>query len=284
MVEKGIIVIGYFIWWAVRDVLILREELKALLKTFKIPHPFAEVDDPEKVVAFHRSAFLKAKREVQQEFGQKFLIRKIAKNADAYTFGLVDESISQADKRLNYRHSATMTFLPATGDLLCDFPHRAFEEIQKKYEQYKDYCNSDDVRQILLETIDQYHRVSVRSRGGIYFIPAKFSQQVANIEQFVSALPGECSLAVAPQVDFEESKKAIYKAFVDDLKNKIANYKQELEDNAFSRQSAWAARLDAFKDLRNEIEFYADAMAFRAENLKEEIAELEGRVRAKLAS
>lgn len=273
---SGLAVIGMFIWWSLRDVSITRATFNALLKQIGIAY---EVPD-----TCFRSAFLKAVREVQANGRGKYIIRKIYKRSDEYCFGLVDEQINTRDKTLGYNHSANITFNPSTGNLSVDFRHAAADDIQDLYTKYRDVMDADDVREAIMGIIKSWRVVSVRGRGGIYFVPAKFESEVAKLETLIEGLGSECTLAVAPQVDAEKSKKAIYKAFVTGLKDKIAAFESEVETDALSRESAWENRIAEFKALKEEISFYQEAMSFQADDLAASLDKLTEKVREKIAS
>lgn len=275
---SGLVIIGFFIWWAIRDVKISKTAFKGLLKQVGLSFEFDQED-----TALRRTSFLKAVRETKARNRKKFLIRKISKEKDCYVFGLVDESVDKKDRNLDYNHSATMIFNPETGELLTDFSHRAFDEIKSLYEDYKENMNSDDVRDAIIKIISGFKKVSVRARGGIYFLPNKHEADVEKVEKLVDSLPGDCSCSVAPQIDTEKSKTAIYKAFVEGLKNKMATFREELENpTGKTRKSTWETRLEQFKGLKQEIEFYRDAMSFQVEDLSTELDSLRGDVQKQL--
>ena len=294
----GLSVIGYFIWWTVNNQRIKRKDLQKLIdkagirdkkgKPFKVPE------------AKYRSAFLKAVREVRGQHKNKgILIRKIKKDADEYLFGLVDEKVNKSAKSLQYTHDATMKFVPSTGKLRVNRKHRGFDLVKERYEEYKDYLNSDDVRDIVLTILNQVPTVSVRQRGGIYFVPEKFSDAVDSLEKLVGSLPGGSDmdltkvskgsangsyLAVAPQIDTEKSKKAIYKAFVASLKTRMQGFENDLEDKGITQKHALKTRLQEFKDMKAEIEFYRDALEFQVEDLTDNLKALTKKFKRKLQS
>jgi len=276
---SGLVIIGFFVWWAIREVKISKTEFKTLLKQAGLSFTFDQED-----TALRRTSFLKAVREVKAKNRKKFLIRKISKEKDCYVFGLVDESIDKKGRDLKYNHSATMIFNPETGELITDFPHRAFDEIKALYEDYKENMNSDDVRDAVIKIISEFHRVNVRQRGGIYFLPAKHETDVEKIEKLVDSLPGDCSCSVAPQVDTERTKRSIYKAFIEGLKTKMTTFREELDDPTFGavKKKTWEHRLDQFKALKQEIEFYKDAMAFQVDDLSTELEALRGDVQKRI--
>jgi hypothetical protein len=292
----GLSVIGYFLWWTVQNQRIKREELQKLITAAGIRDKKGK---PFKVAeAKYRAAFLKAVREVRGKHKNKgILIRKIKKEAEEYLFGLVDEKVNKNTESLKYSHSATMKFIPESGDLSVDGPHRGFDLVKERYEEYKDYLNSDDVRDIILTILNQVPTVSVRQRGGIYFVPEKFSQDVENLEALIASLPGGGDgdlkkasngsangsyLAVAPQIDTEKSKKAIYKAFVASLKSRMQSFEDDLEEKGITQKHALKTRLQEFKDMKAEIAFYRDALEFQVEDLTDSLKALTKKVKQKL--
>lgn len=292
----GLSVIGYFVWWTINNQRIKRRDLQRLVtaagikdkkgKPYKIPE------------AKYRSAFLKAVREIRgQNKNKGILIQKIKKDADEYLFGLVDEKVNKTAKSLKYAHNATMKFSPETGKLRVNHAHRGYDLVKERYEEYKDYLNSEDVRDIVLTIINQIPTVSVRQRGGIYFIPEKFADEVDRLETLVGSLPRGSStdlaktpngtsngsyLAVAPQIDTEKSKKAIYKAFVASLKSRMEGFEKDLEEKGMKQKNALRNRLQEFKEMRAEIEFYRDALEFQVEDLSSSLKKLKKKVKTKL--
>lgn len=291
MTKVDLPVIGYFTWWTVQGVKVKRTELQQILNEVGIKY---EIPFPP-----FRTPFLKAVREAQKtQKKNNLLIRKIKKSADAYEYGLVDEKVHQISKTLSYTHQATMTFDPDTGSLRCNGRHRAFDHIQDLYAEYREILDSDDVRDIILTVLRGAHAIGVRQKGGIYFVPAAHEDLLDKIEKLVARLPGGMSLddltaltngngtgssyvAIAPLTDAERSKRAIYKAFVAGLKDQMVKFEKELAEG-FKKKSALQNRLDAFKELRTQIEFYRDAMQFQVEDLTNNLDQLTDRVKQEL--
>jgi hypothetical protein len=230
-----------------------------------------------------RTAFLKALQDVRKRaHKQHLLIRKIYKKPNEYCFGLVDESVNVEEIDLTYFQSATLKFNPLTGDLACDHAHRAFDLIREKYSEYKDMLDSDDVRLLVSSVLLTNHRVSVRKRGGIYFLPASKKALVDQLTALLEKVNTQCSMEVAPQVGFEKTKAAIYKSFMNELKLEIATYRDEL-NSGVGRKSKWQARLEEFKALRDKVTFYAEALKFQGDTLLDQIDTLKNDVAARLA-
>ena len=273
---KGMTVIGSFCWWNIRNVKIEKAKVAALVEKFKIDCTLETMPV--------RCLFSRAIEEVKVKNQYKgLLVRKINKSPDEYLFGLVDEDIDPRAETLEYHHSATMSFCPQTGDLTVDKPHRAFEVIVKALQDFDTYYNSEDIRNIILDAIKKVYSTSVRDRGGVYFIPAKFDAEVEALEKFVKAVGPECYFAAVPQIDLDKTKRSIYKAFSEELHEKVLKYKTELGSETI-RASTWEQRLEEYKELKAELEFYGDAFSMQSQDLAKEIDGLRTAVEKKLSA
>lgn len=288
---QGLEIIGWFIWWTIRDVTITRDAFAALLKSAGLKYLPKQ---PKQ-----HTTYLKAIAKVQAEHRKDgLLIRPIKKRGDEYVHGLVDEKVL-GNEHLNYKHEANLRFFK-NGTMVCDNPdHEAYQLVLKYYDMYKETMDSDDIREVLFQILNDTYSLSVRNHGGIYFVPAEYSNVVEQLEKVVSGLGGDCYMATAPQIDEEKTKKAVYKAFVEGLKERIAAFRTQLEANLTDtevdknnrhynsvttrKHSALVSRLSEYREMKKEIEFYADAMDFQASNLREELEGLGDRLQKKLA-
>jgi len=279
----GLAIIGYFVWWTINKVRITREQFQEFVT--KAGVDYTPRKSQQDAAAMRRSAFLKAQRSVNQS-EKGLMIRKIKKQSDVYVFGLVDENVDKRAEQLNYQHTATMKFDVVHGNLSCDVSHRAYEEVKRLYEENQNYMDADDIRAVLLECLRKLHDVSCRGRGGFYFVSEKFRDQVESLEKLVELIDGgagESFFSIAPQIDAESSKKAIHKAFILSLREKISMFRAELEEDTLKKRGL-KNRIDDFKALREEIEFYQTALAFQAEDLAKELEDLTETVTDKLAN
>lgn len=288
---KNLEILGWFIWWTIRNVQITREDFAALLKQVGLKYELR----PAKA----HSTYLKAIARVQSEHRKDgLMIRPIKKRGEEYVHGLVDERV-QVGEHLNYTHKANLRFFK-NGTMVCDNPdHEAYKLVLQYFDLYSTTMDADDIREVLFEILGSTYSISVRQRGGIYFIPGEFSSVVEQLEQVIAGLGGDCYMAMAPQIDEEKTKKAVYKAFVEGLKERIAEFRKQLEANLTDtniskdhvrynsvtsrKQTALTARLSEYREMRKEIDFYADAMDFQAGALRTELEDLGTRLERKLS-
>jgi hypothetical protein len=134
-----------------------------------------------------------------------------------------------------------------------------------------------------LTLLGRLHRISVRQRGGIYFLPKTAEAELEKIENVINSLPGDCYISAAPQIDADKSRTAIYKAFSAELRSKLAKFREEIDTKTANPSKSkqvkcWKDRIEEFKALRDEISFYADAIKFQGEDLAQELVALEAEV------
>jgi len=280
--DAGLSVMGYFVWWSIHDVKISRDDFNAAVRGVGLTKEIPESKD--------RSVFLQAVREAKKSAQRDgLLIRKISKKADEYAFGLVDEKIDQAAQTLGYNHAATMRFDTQTGNISCDRPHRAFDRVKALYAEFTEKITSDGVRAYLLDVISQHWSISVRARGGIYYLHAASNQVIEQLENLLGVIGGDCFFAVAPQIDAEKSRSSITRAFMDDLRGKITTFREEIaekkdSDSKRKQTKCWKDRIEEFRALKEQVSFYADAFRFSGDSLTSDLDTLEQDVRAAFLS
>lgn len=282
---QNIEILGWFCWWTIKNVAISRVDFQALLKSVGL-------DYNPRDTGINRSAFVKAVDKVRSAHKKEGkLIRKIKAKGDEYVYGLVNEHADAAE-HLHYRHECTMRFYVKTGIMMCDnADHPSYQLVVKYYDYYLETIDSDEARNVLLAMLHNTFAVTVRQRGGIYFIAAEFSTLLEKLEKLINGLGADCYLALAPQIDEERTKKSIYKAFVEGLTDRIAEFKEKLEGNmsdashkyANRQHEALCNRLEEYRTMKKEIEFYADALDFQAVNLREQLDGLGEQLQRKLA-
>ncbi|MFA5132697.1 MAG: DUF6744 family protein [Candidatus Paceibacterota bacterium] len=273
MTANGLVIMGYFFWWSIREVLVKKVDFLASCKKVGIKYDIKDCD---------RTAYLNAVRQVKQQQGQHHvLVRMIAKDKDQHLVGLVDEKVDPKAQDLQYHHSATMSFNQKTGLLTCDHPHRAFDLIKDKYNSFKENLTSYDMRLIIKDIIDKMTPVTVREGGGIYYADEKFTRELKQVEALLKSLEG-CSMVLVPQINTEDTKKAIYNSLMEDMNRRLDNFQEEINNNKFSTPKGWAATLERFRETKKEVEFYAERLKFSGENVLEKLNAMENQVKAKL--
>ena len=272
--KSGIVVLGYFIWWSIQGVKILRAKLDELVQKSGL-----DISTPP---TLPRTAFLEAVRAVKSRaHSNKVLIRNLKKSKDEHIFGLVDEQVDDQHLKLGYSHRANLRFDQHTGEISVNTPHRAFDLILEKYNENQLFVNSYELRRWLMKILLKLSMISVREKGGVYFVDVKHEENLLKLITFLSEFEG-CELVIIPQVDDEKTKKAIMKAFVADLKHKVEIFREQIADEKFTSQKGWERKLKQFKELREEVSFYAERLEFNGKDLEADLKDLERKVRAKL--
>jgi hypothetical protein len=271
---KGLKIIGYFVWWSIAGVKVERDKFRKMVEKVGLDFEVPKV--------CMRSAFLMAKREVKSRaHGNRVLIRNI-KKGDEHKIALVDEKLDEVHAKLGYTHSATMFFDQKTYEIRCDNAHRAFDMVKEKYDEYKVFINSYDIRVILMKIIAPLNKISVRDKGGMYFIPDKYSDVVDKLEKLLDMLDGKCYLQVVPIIDTKQAKNTIYRSFIEELHQKIDKFKTELDKEKFTSNKGWESQLKRFEEMKSKIKFYTSALKFGAEDINDKLKELTGEVKKRI--
>jgi len=270
--SKTVPVLGYFVWWSVESIDEERDHFDEL----------CQQNDFETIKRNNRTAFLEAVRYVKaKSWTNHVLIRTIEKSKEQHLFGLVDEKVDQKSKSLGYEHKATLRFDQASHQIECDVKHRAFDLIRDRYDHNLKYINSYEMRRWIMKQIERWRNVSVRDKGGIYYVDAKYETNLERLERLLQQVGGVDFFTV-PLQDVEKSKKAIYKAFVEDLRHKLEVFKDQIENDKFSTAKGWSNAVEKFRALREEVSFYAERLEFNAKSLQKELEKLQADVRKKL--
>lgn len=270
---SSLVVLGFFIWWSIRETRVSRIKFEQELSTsglsFKLPD------------LCKRTAFLTAVRTIKQKsHGHKLLIRVLLKDGEQHLFGLVDETVDPKAKTLEYHHSATLRFDQKTHEVSCDVKHRAFDLVKAEYERNLYEMNSYDLRRVIMQMIEALTPISPREGGGIYYVPYAHKDVLEKIQTLINNIG--CRMDVVSLYDEEKSRNAIYNAFVEDVTHKLEVFQKDIDSDKFSTAKGWSSTIDRFKEMKDQVEFYADKLRFAGDNIMEKISKMEEQVKERM--
>ena len=157
------------------------------------------------------------------------------------------------------------------------------KEVKEDYEALKDCYTANQFRAAVIRFIFNHcEGISVRDRGGMYFIPSHKNEDFKKLEALFAKYPGN-SLTVIPVVDGAVAKNSMMKTMTGDVEAEIENLKKDFEnmkDDSSSRSVE--TRLEKYKKLRAKVENYEDLLAGTAVGLKEQLDKLSKAVVKKL--
>jgi len=272
--KNGLEIMGYFVWWSMEGINFSREEFEKLIEQSPL-----DISPPK---LCHRTAFLEAVRWVKaKSHTHHLLIRTVSKDKEAHYFALVDEKIDIENKQAGYTHEATLRFDQETFAVTCNQLHRAHETVKQRFQENVDNLNSYELRRWVQKILDRCRNISVRDKGGLYYVDLKYTDVLLGLEQIFDSVPG-ADFFIVEQIDSERSKKSIWKAFVEDLNSKITKFREALQEGKYSSNKGWENAIAQFKELKEEVGFYADRLSFTGSDLNKNIEELTGEFRRQL--
>lgn len=276
--------LGDFVWWSLS----------------RVQYPWADLQDQFRQNGLQenwlpqepnpKSAYLGAVRCVKErglgdEIGSKVLVRKILENSEKIIHGVVLETPDERAETLSYATENKITFFkdPSTRLIMeAEIHDRIFQKIQSEY-AWRCYCvDAVDVSRMLVNIIESLSGVTVRKKGGVYFVPRMYASIVQNLISIVSTMGNSCVFAV-PVVDAESVRKTMFRVFKDEMISDLHEAKQELhEAMAAGKKIDLNVRLERYKTARDKAKMYEDLLKITAEDVHGLISAMEQDVRAAL--
>jgi hypothetical protein len=155
--------------------------------------------------------------------------------------------------------------------------------VKEDFETLKDHYTANQFRAAVIRFIFNHcEGISVRDRGGMYFIPSHHNAQFNKLEKLFDKYPGN-NLTVIPVVDGQVAKKSIMSTLTGDVQTEIENLKKDFENmKEDSTERSVNTRLEKYKKLRDKVENYEALLEGSASELKAALDKLSKAVVTKL--
>lgn len=264
--ESGNIdIIGYIVWWNVREVKVTRDWFKSKLDQIGI--------DGEKYAKEHnyRATFIRALKHLEEQR----IIRKVTEDPSRLIYQFTSEILVDDDEspRLDYVPETTIEINKSVY-----FSTESFSEsitkcdenlkqilIDKFNEEKINYKSSDITRYVQKIFGDQADLVSLRPQGSVYFVPASYKALIKNIANILAEVPqGTASLEYFPVPDVESSRKAVGQGVEDEISYALTKIEEDvalLTSNDDEITDKWVqTRLDRVNKLKERVNMYADIL------------------------
>jgi hypothetical protein len=225
---KSYDILGYTVWWNIRDVEITQDQFAALLRQAGIDEKYAREH-------IYRSAFIRALHNLEE----KRIIRRVDETGSLLTYQFTAEQVVTTDgeKSLEYDKETVIIVDKDVYRRTGDFKKalvQGRDDIKQKvltfFEQEKTkYYSSDITRYIQKIFQDRADFVNLRPQGCVYFVPARYSEVVQSIKRMVEQLNKLCSLEAMPIVNVESSREVIGGAFTLEMQQVYVNIAAELK-------------------------------------------------------
>lgn len=270
-------VLGYIVFWNVRDISIVMDDLAKILEECGIDKKYAREHN-------YRSAFIRALKSLEdqriirkvEEDSSRLVYQftseiKVADDPDNPHYMYTPETIVEIDKDAYYAYEDF-----ARAITKCD--ERAKPVIIELFNKEKVRYKSSDITRYVQNIIsDSADIVSLRPQGSVYFVPATYRAAIDRVVKLMGMIqekaqdtnPGaSASLEFVPIPDVTSSREMISNAFSGEIEVNYTKMKEEVTD-VLSRSAEMTERwvnfrLEKIAAIRNRIAMYSSVMPERA--------------------
>lgn len=221
--------LGCLVWYSVADqVKIAQVEFNDLVAKAKAPN---STQKPPANSDIFRRACTNTNRHWTRIPGlngtyKNVLIRDASSDTLKIYKQIVVEVVDEDDHRLDYEVVGSMWFNKSVDRVgrqidALDSAHAGdfqtiVSEVTQYYRNHAGLLNADRIRQSYHHTLEGPLRaVRVRDSGGVYFVSAAHSEELAGMEHLAALLPTGMEFRIIPLLD-DENQRAMLKAAVED--------------------------------------------------------------------
>ena len=274
-------ILGFLVWWNIREITITRDEFIVALKTAGIDDRYAREHN-------YRSALIRALRSLEEER----LIRSVHEDRVNIVFQFTAEVKveDQNNPSLQYKPEVTITVDKEAYGMFQDFAQaitkvtdlKTNEESIKSAEikaqiaaafelQKNSYKSSDITRYIRRILEDNADFISLRQQGSVYFVPAKYQETISKVTTLVNQLGGPCVFQAVPIPDVAGARKMVGDSFAEEVATTIAGMDKEVQEvqSADKKVSQkWIEhRMSQIQKIKNRIDMYFEVLGGKAAEL-----------------
>lgn len=252
--------------------------LRAALAAAQFDESFARDMQP-------RNAFTRAAASMED----KRIIRKLADRGGQLWFQFTRED-AEGDgdaRRLAYNFEAVLILDKATGAVTCDGHPDLVVEAERLINLEKDTRYTNDITRIMSTIFVKNADVfPVRSQGGCYFVPAKFSEFLDRLDAFLTALARGASLRRFPvPAGFPAGDRSVKESVDYGLGQMIDEHLKAVEAMDDSTRKGTADKaMDLVRQTRFKIEAYADFLGDKQADLLKRVEDAREVLRQKMAA
>lgn len=274
--QTGGAYIGSLVWWSLNGNHVTHNRLKELAAQHGLPERFL----PKEVKP--TSAFRRAWRHASTKLSAGLLLRQIDETEAGIHVGLVQEQADAQAHQLAYDHLVTIAYSKDHQTIQSSDEHPIVDEIRSLYAHHQE-LTTRDIRFMLSSFVSEAG-VSLRESGGVYFVAASHQTTAEAMASVLSSI-GHNHLHQLPLYDSPLAQGVLNGVAVTSLDDEIRKLAEELE--AFmaddkTRRSTLKKRLDVFDSLRCRVNTFAGVLSFKAEDLLDKVAGMEGDLRRHL--
>ena len=206
------------------------------------------------------------KRAVQNQATKRLLARPVNHGK---TWLLVEETPNGSDADYSVRCKSV---LGQDGKLNISGDNGFISRIQDDYNKFLNYFDPSDIGNWLVSLAYRCKAVSLRSRGGVYFIPAV---NVGYFDEYVNVLRSvapECNVYQIPALESSEAVEAILAAVQREAAEAVSEIEADISGDASN--TVKKNRRKALAELTEKVSFYENLLSANLSSLQEKISSL----------
>jgi hypothetical protein len=228
-----------------------------------------------------KSSATKAVRTVAREQGKDSFHKKTADDSKVAAFAVVNSNVD-ADHDVTFKQATKAVFNKDNSTLQVEGANS--QRIMENFEKFKGRYDGENFRSTVLRFLDQHCQgISLRERGGIYFVPVSHQEQFEKLENLLAHFNIPCN--VLPLIDDEKSKKAALDALDADVRGEIANLQAEInEAGGEMSDKVRENRIAAYRKLKEKVEHYDTFLSGKASQLKSDLDKVTEQLRKVITS
>jgi hypothetical protein len=159
------------------------------------------------------------------------------------------------------------------------------QEIRRYITDLGGVYRTEDFRKFILNYMKKNCSVvTIRDRGGMYFVPSTREDNFQKVVCLYDAMRN-CELNFIPVIDTAQAKKSVWKSIVGDKLEALQELKENIEDmpQKDAKQYLVERRIDEFKTLKSEVGMFDDLFTLTNEELKNSLSQVEKALYSRLS-
>jgi len=177
--KNNIEVLGFMMWYSIGEQLINRETLLEYVVESGLDEGYmpAEIRIPD---AFRRASKAVECRMDSSEEGvfYRYLVREVVSDRKMIQRNIVKETVDSKGARLRYAEKEAILVLEKEEGILriasvTEEGNRLGQQVASLFEQYKSHHDARAIRSMCLSILRSMSPTSMRSSGGVYFVPVR---------------------------------------------------------------------------------------------------------------
>lgn len=268
---------GFLTWWEFHNIKITVDDLRDIISNHSYDIKVPDIDK--------RSSLLQAIREYRFSVNSKRFKTELAFQDDNEIVVniLIKEKVD--DKKVEWHHADSITWEIANHSFLSkgisqdDDVMKACKYFIDLYTDKATMLGHDFVRPNILQSeLAKINAISLRSRGGVYFVDNQYSKEIENLNNLCSDIQG-VQLCVCTMRSDQTTKQSIanqvrssFEERLKELQDKTSEWKNRTRN---LRKDTMTSTLQEFVDLKNQLEIYQISLSMKSDDLLQELSDLE---------